>query len=570
MTDRIFGVIERSNHTSLLNPVERGLRPFVLSNDKGLKNGDFVEVEPHRREFVLIKNYGPCNLNAINEILITKKYNIPNIFSDKILKECKKFADFEETPRTNLTKLPFVTIDGDDSKDFDDAVYAKRTAEGFEIIVAIADVAFYVRPGSALDREAYKRGNSVYLPQTVVPMLPEILSNDLCSLNPGVKRPVIACFMSIDKKGKMLSYRFERATIKSTARLTYKEVEAAINGKFNDNTKKHFTTSIQPVYAAYFALEHARKARGTLEIEANEVKIKFDKKGNVIAIEKEKNLTSHKIIEEFMIAANVAAAKLLGKYKFPVMYRIHDKPLEEKLKELKPVLSTFKLKLPDYAAIKPVHLNKILEARTLSPGMDDLVLRLQCQAKYSPHNIGHFGLNLPEYAHFTSPIRRYSDLLIHRALLYALKMEKNAEAPAKMKVMEETGDHLCQTERRAINAEREITARYVSLYMKPLVGAKFEVKISGFSSAGIFVRLEQFAAEGLIPMRTLPYDHYLLINSNNMLKGKNTKLQLRLGETLTAVLTEATPLTGGLIFAYIPNKPLPKTKTKTKKGKRKT
>lgn len=571
----IFGTVYKQNGICWVKPCDKNRQPYLLGTIKNLHNNDLVEIMPtnNRRsnEAELIKNYGTFSLSLLDEILVTKKYKIPETFDEATLLECKNFDDFNQTKRTDLCSLPFVTIDGDDSKDFDDAVYATSTDFGFKIIVAIADVAFYVKPHSRLDTEAYKRGNSVYLPQRVIPMLPEILSNDLCSLNPKVKRPVIACFMEIDKHGNLLNYRFERAIIKSVARLTYKEVDNAFYGQFNSLTKQIFTTVINPLYQAYFALEKARKSRGTLEIEGCEVKIKFSKNGEICNIEKRQNLTSNKLIEEFMIAANVAAANFISNFKTPIMYRIHEKPLEEKLQELKPLLNDLKLRLPEYSALLPKHLNKIIEIcrqKNNSHGIDDLVLRLQCQAKYSPHNCGHFGLNLKKYVHFTSPIRRYSDLIIHRLIIFACNMEKDTKI-LSLKAMEETAEHLCTTERTAVAIERDITARYISSYLKPLTGAEFELKISGLSNAGIFVRIEELGAEGLIPMRTLPRDFYQLLDADTTLRGVETKLKFRLGDNITARLTEAEPVTGGLIFAYLPDR-MPETKNKkTKKTKHK-
>lgn len=575
--DSIFGIIERQNHQCWVIPGERGAKPYLLDENKTLKNGDLVEIEasadrrtPHAK---LIKNYGPFNMNKLSEILISQKYKLPYIFDTDILKECQNLPEFSTKGRANLTHLPFVTIDGDDSKDFDDAVYATRFDKGFHLAVAIADVAYYVRPHSALDREAALRGNSVYLPQTVIPMLPEILSNELCSLNPEQKRLALVCLMDIDLNGNLIDWHFERAVIKSAARLTYRQVEKAIGGEFDATTKKLFTKVIQPLYEAYFALDKARKKRGALEIETTEVKIRFDKFGNVAAIEKQQSLTSNKIIEEFMIAANVAAARCLLKAKALTMFRVHDTPPEDKLKEIKPLLANLKLKLPDYKALKPQHFNHILELckqKNYGLGIDELILRLQCQAQYSPNNIGHFGLGLKEYVHFTSPIRRYADLLIHRALINACRLSSTLEEMPSERAFAETAEHLCQTERNAAAAERDITARYISSYLQPLVGTEFEVKISGLTNAGIFVRIESLGAEGLIPMRTLPDDYYQLLDVGSCLRGVDTKLKFRLGQTVNVVLAEAAPVSGGLTFHYLPDKTtmvshLSKKKSKDKK-----
>lgn len=560
-TNAVFGKAFRQDGQCWVMPCDKERRPYLLGSAKNVRNNDLVEIEPESGSKTpkarLVKNYGTFSMGLLNEILVTHKYKIPHTFDEHILKECSGFPDFNGIRRTDLTALPFVTIDGDDSRDFDDAVYAKRTTDGFELIVAIADVSFYVRSGSRLDAEAYKRGNSVYLPQQVIPMLPEILSNDLCSLNPKVRRPVIACFMHIDNDGNIKTSRFERAVIKSAARLTYKEVEAAIHGDFSTTIKKVFTIAIQPLYEAYFALDKARTKRGALNIETDEIKIRFSKNGEIAGIEKQQNLTANKLIEEFMVAANVAAAEFLSKFKNPVMYRIHDKPREEKLADIKPLLASLKLKLPPYPSLQPCHFNKILEIcrkKGIGNGIDSLILRLQCQAQYSPHNCGHFGLHLKHYAHFTSPIRRYADLMVHRAIADACSFETAEKELISLSAAEQTAEHLCATERTAAAAERDITARYLSLYLKPLTGTEFELKISGLGNAGIFVRLNDIGAEGLIPMRTLPRDYYQLLDADSCLRGIETKLKFKLGDTVTAKLIEAEPVSGGLIFAWLPNK----------------
>ena len=568
----IFGMVERRNNCCYIMPIDKGARPFIFPGGRKLKNGNFVELEPisfgRRQELTLLKNYGPCSLSLINEVLLSRKYQIPRHFSAKLLRECKKFANFEQDARANLTDIPFVTIDGDDSKDFDDAVYAQKTESGFLLMVAIADVSFYVRPGSELDREAYCRGNSVYLPQTVIPMLPEVLSNDLCSLNPQVRRPAVVCSMRIDNNGHLWQWNFQRAIIKSAARLTYNEVEKAIKGEFTRNSKKVFTTAIQPLYEAYFALDKARKERGALELVSSEVKFKFSKKGEILRVYSSTELTSNKIIEEFMIAANVAAARFLREHKMAALYRVHDKPPADKLADIKPLLHSLRLNLPDSSALAARHFNRILE---LCPqrGISDLILRLQCQAQYSPDNIGHFGLSLPEYVHFTSPIRRYADLTIHRAIVAACQMETNPPRPLSLEQLRETGEHLGVTERRAAAIERDITARYLACYMQPMQGAEFEVTISGVGNAGVFVRIENLSAEGLIPMRYLPADYYELTDAGTKLRGQKEKLSFALGDVITARLCEVTPLTGGLIFHYLSGAKGDKTSNRKTKGRKK-
>ncbi len=560
-TEKIYGIIEKKDGKFFLRSSEKNARMTYLLDTIGkAKEGDFVSVmlsgERKFKEARILKNFGSFNLSKASSVLILEKYGISDVFSDEVLKEAEHSSEFSKHGREDITNLPLVTIDGDDSKDFDDAVFAEKTEDGFNLVVAIADVAFYVPYFSELDREAYKRGNSVYLPNMVIPMLPEKLSNDLCSLRPKEERACLACFMKIDKDGNLKSYDFKRAVMKSVARLTYREVQNAIDGKFNNNTVGIFKTVIQPLYEAYFALDKARKKRGALEIEPHEITVKVDKDGNVKSVEKTEDFISCKIIEEFMIAANVAAARALKKTKLPVMYRVHEKPLEEKLKELEPLLFDLHMKLPDYPALKPEHLNKIMEScrsKEYGAGISDLILRLQCQAKYSPYNIGHFGLALKDYVHFTSPIRRYSDLLVHRALIKAYKMPENGalDDGATEKLFEEIGEHLCVTERRAVNAERDMVSRFLSSYLEPSVGGDFDVKISGLTTAGIFVQIENLGAEGLIPMRSLPDDNYALEAGGCRLRGEINDRCFVFGEGVKARLLEASPITGGLIFKFV-------------------
>lgn len=556
---KIRGVMVKDNGRFILKTTEKNSNnEYKIVNPKSANIGDFVSGfligSGKVKQFEIVKSLGKFDLNKATASLILDKYDIPYEFPSSVTRETLQLPHYSKKGREDLTNVPFVTIDGEDSKDFDDAVFAERTIYGFDIMVAIADVAFYVKPQTDLDREAYKRGNSVYLPNMVVPMLPEKLSNDLCSLRPKEERASIVCFMRIDNNGKIIKYDFKRAVIKSAARLNYKEVQNAIDGNFNSNTISIFKNVIQPLYEAYFAFDKARKARGALELESDEIKIKIDKNGLVSKIEKSEIYTSNKIIEEFMIAANVCAAKALEKTNIPTMFRVHEKPLEEKIVEIKPLLKDLGLSLPDIPAIKPQHFNNILEAsakKGYNAGISDLILRLQSQAKYSHNNIGHFGLALGDYAHFTSPIRRYSDLLIHRALIKAYNMPDGGglEAEATEKTFKEISEHISQTERKAVNAERELVSRFLALYLQPSIGQDFEVKVSGISTAGLFVKIESLGAEGLIPMRTLPDDYYDVNPSNTELTG--TDRNFVIGDKLMARLLESSPINGGMIFKYI-------------------
>ncbi len=557
----IYGIVEKKDGKYYLRPSEKNnYMVYLLDNVGKAQDGDFVKValtgSRRFKQAKIVKDFGAFDLNKATASLVLERYDIPSEFSEASAKEAQHLPDYCKKGREDLTSIPLVTIDGEDSKDFDDAVYAQKTDTGYLLIVAIADVAFYVRHGSALDKDAYQRGNSVYLPNMVVPMLPEALCNNLCSLRPKEERAALACFIDIDNAGNIKKFDFKRAVIKSAARLTYNEVQDALQGKKSANITPVFTKVIKPVYEAYQALAKARAERGALNLETDEFKIRLDDKGTVLSVEKEQHFISHQIVEEFMIAANICAAKTLGKSKLPTMYRIHEKPLEDKLKEIEPLLHNLGLKLPDINALRPEHFNKILELCSTggyNAGVGELILRLQCQAKYAPQNLGHFGLGLTDYAHFTSPIRRYADLLIHRALIKAYHMPDGGdlEDEATLKIFEEIGDHLCVTERKAVSAERDINARFVSAYLAPSIGADFEVKVSGISTAGIFVRLDKIGAEGLIPMSSLPADNYLLSAGNMELRGEKYGLTFRFGDSLKAKLMEASPITGGLIFKYI-------------------
>lgn len=558
--DKVYGVIARKGDRYYLKlPERKNYAEYLLDDIRGVAEGDFVSAvlagERRFKQVKIVKNFGPFNMSKAISYSLFEQAGVPSYFEDDIEKEAERPAPFDKAGREDLTAVPLVTIDGDDSKDFDDAVYAEKTETGFKLIVAIADVAWYVREGSGLDREAYRRGNSVYLPNVVLPMLPPRLSNDLCSLNPREERAALACLMEIDRDGNLLSYDFKRAVIKSAARLTYGEVQQAFEGILNENTRPVFKKTIQALYEAYFALGKARERRGALNIESDEIKVKVSKDGVVESIKKAELFTSNKVIEEFMIAANVAAALALKNKKLPVMYRVHDRPAPEKLKDAQPLLKSFKLSLPDYAALKPEHFNRILETgerEGLGLMTNSLVLRLQAQAKYSPQNIGHFGLGLKDYVHFTSPIRRYADLLIHRALIALYDMPGGGGLTASGgAAFEETAEHLCMTERRAVSLERDITAKFLAVYLEPLAGVDFEVRISGMTQAGLFVTIEDMGAEGFIPIRTLPDDDYVLKEGSWAMKGHFSRRTFRFGAKIKARLVEATPVNGGLIFKYV-------------------
>ncbi len=559
--EKHYGVLENRDGKYYLVSAEKSQHmDYLVDRPGNAQSGDFVsfilEGERRYKQVRLIQNFGKFDLNKATAGLVLEKYDIPSVFDDKIGKELKKLPGFDKKMREDLTQLPLVTIDGEDSKDFDDAVFARETEGGFELVVAIADVSFYVRDGSELEREAYKRGNSVYLPNMVVPMLPEKLSNDLCSLRPNEERACVACLMKIDNDGNIEDYQFVRGVMKSAARLTYPEVQKALDGEKSVNIAPVYNKVIEPLYHVYKALARAREKRGALELETDEIKIKIGKNGEISSIAKEEIYTSNKIIEECMIAANVAAALALKKSRLPVMYRVHDKPKPEKLEDAKPLLEELHMKLPDAPALRPSHFNRLISlcaAKGYAQGIGDMILRMQSQAQYSPENIGHFGLGLKDYVHFTSPIRRYADLLIHRALIKAFKMQDGGglDDTATVSQFEDIGAHISETERKAVNAERDLTARFVSAYLQPALGVDFEVKVVGIANAGMFVRIESLGAEGLIPLSSMPDDNYNLVNGNMRLEGEFSGLSFNFGDKIRARLVEASPISGGLIFKYL-------------------
>jgi len=477
--------------------------------------------------------------------------DIPFQFPEDALAQAAAVGPAPMGERVDLRPLPLVTIDGEDARDFDDAVWAEADGDGWRCIVAIADVSWYVRGGDALDRSAYQRGNSVYFPDRVVPMLPEELSNGWCSLKPGEDRPVIAVDFRIDRDGAKLSQRFLRGMMRSAARLTYARVQAARDGQADDCTLPLAETVIAPLYGAWAALAKAREARGVLELDLPERKVEIGEDGKVAAIAPRPRLDSHRLIEDFMIQANVCAAEELERLHQPCMYRVHDTPSPEKLESLREFLRSLELTLAKGQIIRPRHFNQILAKVAGTPNqplVNEVVLRAQAQAVYAPDNIGHFGLALARYAHFTSPIRRYADLMVHRALVAGLRLGEGGLAAAEAEKFAEAGTHISMTERRAATAEREAVDRYVTLFLADKVGASFAAKVSGVTRFGLFVTLAETGADGLVPVTTLPEDYYLHDEARHALVGKRTRRTFQLGQALTVVLAEADTLTGSMSF----------------------
>jgi ribonuclease R len=431
---------------------------------------------------------------------------------------------------------------------------SEKNAGGFVVTVAIADVAYYVRPGSRLDREAAMRGNSVYFPDRVVPMLPEKISNDLCSLREGEDRPCMAVRMVFDARGDKRSHTFHRAVMRSAAKLSYQEAQAAIDGRLTAKTQPLLDTALRPLWQAYAALKAARDRREPLDLDLPERKLVLDESGRVTRVVVPERLEAHRLIEEFMIQANVAAAETLEEKRAPVVYRVHDQPGKEKLASLRDFLDSLDLKLPPAERLTPGHFNRVLARAKALPVNDlvnEVVLRAQAQAEYATQNIGHFGLNLRRYAHFTSPIRRYADLLVHRSLVRALRFGAGGLTREEEPQLAETARSISEAERRAMAAERDTNDRLISAFLADRVGAEFAARISGVTRSGLFVRLKETGADGFIPASTLGGEFWRHDETAHALVGDRTGHMYRLGDDAQVKLVEAIPTAGALRFEML-------------------
>lgn len=568
---------------------------FVEREDTGgAKNGDLVIADVAgsalsgsrrgSRRAKIVQVLGSASGPKAASLIAVHLHGIPSDFSEPALKQAAKAKLPPLGDRVDLRNIPLVTVDGEDARDFDDAVFAEpdddeKNKGGWRLIVAIADVAWFVRPGDPLDLNARERGNSVYFPDRVVPMLPEKLSSDLCSLKPGVDRPCIAAYIKISKSGKILRHRFVRALMRSAARLNYHEVQDVFDGGMPEMNPA-LRTHIEDLYGAYKSLAKAREKRGALEIDVPEREIDLNDEGRIIRISPRERLESHKMVEEFMIAANVAAAETLEDRNVPAMYRIHEAPGAEKVAALQTFLNSIDVKTIRRDRPRTDDFNKILDqvkgtARSFM--VNELVLRTQSQARYSPDNAGHFGLALEKYAHFTSPIRRYADLLVHRGLISALKLGEGGLDTDAADNFEDLGEHISATERRAAAAERDAEERYLSAYLADRIGERFQGIINGVSRFGLFVVLDETGAEGLVPISTLPGDYYVYEEDRHRLFGSSTGRAYTLGEHVELLLAEAAPVTGGLLFHLLdagagkrqpsPSKPPFRKRDKGKNGK---
>ena len=536
----------------------------------GADDGELVRVEqlsagrlrfPRAR---IVERLGHSSDPGAVSLLALASHDIPTEFPIAAIAEAEAALPASSAGRSDLRDLALVTIDGADARDFDDAVWAEPDPDpenrgGWHIVVAIADVAWYVRPGTALDREARRRGNSVYFPDRVVPMLPEALSNDLCSLKPGVDRACLAAHLWIDAAGRKRRHRFDRGLMRSVARLTYEQAQAAQEGHSEAELPLP-RERLAALYGAFTALAEARTARGTLDLDIDEDRVVLDGEQRPVAIARMARLDSHRLIEEFMILANVAAAEELETQRRPCMYRIHDVPEPERIEELRIVLDEIGipgLSLAKGQAPKPEMFNRILRRAATTPVtalVNELVLRCQAQAAYSANNIGHFGLSLRRYAHFTSPIRRYADLIVHRALTTSASADRHgrgsgALAPvADREELAAIAEHVSATERRAVDAERAALERYRAIILARSIGSILTGRISGVAEFGLFVTLAESGANGLVPISTLPGDYYDCDKRAHRLIERRSGRIFRIGDEVSVRLVEVDAVGGRVVF----------------------
>ncbi len=576
--EAMLGVVKEEGGRLYLHGLEKKERnSFVISERNGAEPGDLVMAEKSGR--------GPRIFAKVTEVLgdpfaprsfsliAIHKHSIPNVFSEELLQEAERVAKQDlGKGREDLRHVPIVAIDPSDARDHDDAVWAApdddpKNEGGWKAIVAIADVSFYVRPGSLLDREARKRGNSVYFPDRVVPMLPEVLSADVCSLKQNVDRAAMACHLQISVRGEIKGWRFTRAVVRLAANIAYEDAQAAIDaaGEKIDVASspcampaeelagvdpKLVDSTLRPLWACWRALNKAREKREPLDLDLPERRIMLDEKGRILSVAPRERLDAHKLIEDYMIAANVAAAKALEARKAPVMYRVHEPPSREKLAALKEYLKTLEVEFTLGQVIKPATFNHVIARVGEAEFREEVmiqVLRTQTQAYYGPQNAGHFGLALGSYAHFTSPIRRYADLVVHRALVESNKLGPGGELPTDAE-MAKTGEVISQLERRAMEAERETVDRYVAAYLSAHVGEVMEARITGVQNFGFFATVDGVGGDGLVPARDLGREYFRYDEAAQKLVGEETGEEFALGQRLPLRLVEANPVSGALRF----------------------
>ena len=564
--ERIIGVLRETEHGFRVMPVDKKVRGEYALDKRdaaGAKDNELVVCEPLGRRAAgfpkvrVVERIGSMDSPRTISLIAIHAHGIPTNFPQSVLDEAKAAQPIDGRGRTDLRAIPLVTIDPPDARDHDDAVWAGPDDDasnpgGQIVLVAIADVSHYVTPGSALDKEALKRGNSAYFPDRVVPMLPEELSADLCSLKEAVDRPCLAVRMVFDARGHKRSHKFLRGVMRSAARLTYARAQGAFDGKPDADMNATVRKTLADLWTAYKVLTVAREKRSPLDLDLPERRIVLGEDGRVASIAYRERLESMKLIEECMVLANVAAAEALEQARTPLIYRVHDTPSKEKLFAFSDFLRTLNINFAKGQVVQPGTFNRILAGAKGTPHeavMNDVVLRSQAQAIYDPANIGHFGLNLAKYAHFTSPIRRYADLIVHRALIRGLNLGGDGGlTDREMKTLPEIAEHITLTERRAMAAERDSTDRYVAAYMEAHLGAQFDARITGVTKFGLFVRLRESGAEGLLPARALGTEYFRFDERRQAMVGERSGTVFGLGDTVKVTLKEAAPITGGLRF----------------------
>ena len=566
---RILGVYRAESEGGRVLPIEKGSdKQWIVATGAtgGAKDGELVEAEqagpkgrmglPKAR--IVARLGDPTEPRAVSLIAI-HQHGIPDNFPDEVVEEADAAKPAGLKGRKDLRDLPLITIDPWDARDHDDACFVEsdkdpKNAGGFIIWVVIADVAHYVTPGSELDREARKRGNSTYFPDRVVPMLPDRLSGDLCSLHEGVERACLAVAMRIDGAGNKIDHAFHRGLMKSVASLNYEEVQDAVDGQPNEKVTPLMEDIIAPIYAAYAALKKARTQRQPLELDLPERQIVLDDAGKVSSVQYKERLDAHRLIEEFMVLANVAAAETLIDKKSPLLFRVHEEPSPEKLDVLREVANASGLVLAKGQVLKTAHLNKLLTGAAGTENAELInmaTLRSMTQAYYFPENFGHFGLALLAYAHFTSPIRRYSDLIVHRALVASHSWGDDGLSPWDVEHLTDTAKLISDTERRSMTAERDTTDRYLAAFLSERIGVELSGRISGIAKFGVFVKLDETGADGMIPIRTLGREYFHYDAESQTLMGSDSGMVIGLGQRVTVKLAEAEAVTGGLIVELI-------------------
>ena len=552
-SEQILGVLRQEGERFWLTGVEKKeRREFPVSDTGGAAAGDLVMAEmggrPPRITVRVVQRLGDPFAPRSFSLIAIHKLGIPDVFTGDTLDEAKRVSALPlGEDREDLTHLPIVAIDPVDARDHDDAVWAAPHEDGgWQAVVAIADVSFYVRPGSELDREARRRGNSVYFPDRVVPMLPEILSAEVCSLKEGEDRAALVCHLHISKSGKLESWRFARARVRIAANLAYEEAQATI-----DADAGAMIDVLRPLWACWRALAKARDAREPLDLDLPERRVVLDEQGRIMSVAPRERLDAHRLIEDYMIAANVAAAKALEAKKAPVMYRVHEPPSREKLVALKDYLETFDVPFALGQVIRPATFNRILDRigdADFRPQVMEQVLRTQTQAYYAPANQGHFGLSLGSYAHFTSPIRRYADLVVHRALVAAYGLGEGGLTKADAEAMEQIGTTISALERRAMEAERDTIDRYVAAFLAERVGETVSARITGVQNYGFFATVEGIGGDGLMSVRDLGGEYFRFDEAARTLTGEDSGEEYALGQRLELRLAEANPVSGALRF----------------------